>query len=58
MYIIALVGTLGGLVGLHARRAPRYGLLGTIGFLAASTGCALLLVGIMLTFLARGNILG
>ncbi len=58
VYVIALVGTLGGLVGLHARQAPRYGLPGTAGFLAAFTGCALLLVGIMLTFLARGNILG
>ena len=57
MYIVALAGTLGGLVGLHARQAMRYGWLGTAGFLAAFIGSALLLIGLMLTFLIRDSAL-
>ena len=36
---------LGGLVGLHARQAAGYGRLGGAGFLLASAGAALALVG-------------
>jgi hypothetical protein len=57
MYIVALAGTLGGLVGLHARQATRYGRLGTAGFLAAFIGSALLLIGLVLTFLIRDSAL-
>ena len=57
MYIAALVGTLGGLAGLHARQATRYGWLGTAGFLAAFMGSTLLLIGLLLTFLIRGSAL-
>jgi hypothetical protein len=54
LYLVALVGTLGGIVGLHARQTPSYGRLGTAGFLAAFTGTVILLVGLMLTFLVGG----
>src|SRR5947209_1498455 len=57
MYIVALASTLGGLVGIHARQATRYGWLGTAGFLAAFIGSALLLIGLMLTFLIRNSVL-
>lgn len=49
LYVTALVGTLGGITGLHARQAPGYGWLGTTGFLAAFIGTLLLLVGLMLS---------
>jgi hypothetical protein len=52
LYGVALVGTLGGLVGLHARQAPSYGRLGSVGFLASFLGVSLLLVGLSLSFLA------
>jgi hypothetical protein len=54
LYLVALVGTLGGVVGLHARQTPSYGRLGSAGFLAAFTGTAILLVGLILSFLAGG----
>ena len=44
LYLVALVGTLGGIAGLHARQTPNYGRLGTAGFLAAFSGTAILLV--------------
>jgi hypothetical protein len=52
--LVALVSTLGGIVGLHARQTPSYGRLGTAGFLAALTGIALLLMGLTLSFLVGG----
>jgi hypothetical protein len=52
LYGVALVATLGGLVGLHARQAPSYGRLGSVGFLASFLGVSLLLVGVVLSFLA------
>ena len=57
MYIVALASTLGGLVGLHTRQATRYGQLGKAGFLAAFVGSALLLLGLVLTFLVRDSAL-
>ncbi len=57
LYLVALVGTLGGIVGLHARQTPNYGRLGTTGFLAALSGTAILLVGLILSFLA-GSVFG
>ena len=57
LYLVALVGTLGGIVGLHARQTPSYGRLGTAGFLAAFAGIALLLVGLTLSFLV-GSVFG
>jgi hypothetical protein len=54
LYVVALVGTLGGITGLHARQAPGYGWLGTAGFLAAFIGTLLVLVGLMLSFLLGG----
>jgi hypothetical protein len=50
LYVVALAGTMGGIVGLHARQAPSYGRLGTAGFLATFTGVALLLLGLVLSF--------
>ena len=54
LYLVALVGTLGGIVGLHARQTPNYGRLGTAGSLAAFSGTVILLVGLVLSFLAGG----
>ena len=54
LYSVALVGTLGGVVGLHARQTPSYGRFGTAGFLATFTGTAILLVGLVLSFLVGG----
>jgi hypothetical protein len=53
-YLAALMSTLGGIVGLHARQTPNYGRLGTAGFLATFTGTAILLVSLVLTFLVGG----
>jgi hypothetical protein len=50
LYGVALVGTLGGLVNLHVRRAPSYGRLGSVGFLATFLGVSLLPVGLTLSF--------
>jgi hypothetical protein len=55
LYLVALPATLGGVVGLHDRQTPSYGRLGTAGFLAAFTGIALLLVGLILSFLVGGD---
>src|SRR5215211_8458311 len=54
LYIVAVAGTMGGIVGLHARQTPNYGRLGTAGFLATFTGTAILLVSLVLTFLVGG----
>jgi hypothetical protein len=54
LYLVALVSTLGGIVGLHARQTPSYGRLGTAGFLTASSGTAVLLLGLVLSFLVGG----
>jgi hypothetical protein len=57
LYLVALAGTMGGIVGLHSRQAPSYGRLGTAGFLATFTGTALLLLGLFLSF-TIGSVLG
>ena len=54
LYVVALAGTLGGIVALHARQTPGYGLLGTVGSLAACLGTGLLLVGLAFSFLGGG----
>ncbi len=54
---IALLGTLAGLVGLHARQSTSYGVLGTVGFLAASIGTTLMLASVVLTRLAERDVL-
>jgi hypothetical protein len=54
LYMVALVSTLGGMVGLHDRQTPSYGGLGMAGFLATITGIALLLVGHILSLLVGG----
>ncbi len=54
LYLAALASTLGGIVGLHARQTPNYGRLGTAGFLATFTGTAILLGGLVLSFLVGG----
>src|SRR3954470_18490527 len=45
LYGVALVATLGGLVGLHAKQAPSYGRVGSVGFVMSFVGVSLLLVG-------------
>ena len=54
LYMVALASTLGGMVGLHDRQTPSYGMLGTAGFSGALTGIVLLLVGNVLTILLGG----
>ena len=44
--ILAIAGTLGEVVALHARQAPYYGLVGSLGSLGSCTGCVILLVGV------------
>lgn len=41
--VLALMGALGGLLGLHAAQRPSYGMLGKAGFLVAFIGHAVLL---------------
>lgn len=55
LFVVALLGTLGGLVGFHARQVRRYGWFGTTGFLAAFVGSALLLIGLVISLLVRGG---
>jgi hypothetical protein len=52
---VALLGTLGGLKGLHARQAKRCGWLGTTGFLVAFIGSTFLLICLAL-FLFGGAV--
>lgn len=56
---IALIGAVGGVVGLHARQKTSYGRLGTTGFAAVFVGSTLALMGSVLLFLdASGGVLG
>jgi len=50
LYVVALAGMLGGIVGLYARQASGYGFFGKAGSLAAFSGTVVLLVGLMLSF--------
>lgn len=54
---LALAGTLVGLLGLHARQAASYGMLGTVGFLAALVGTILVLANVLLIRAAERNLL-
>ena len=49
--VIALVGTLLGLVGLDTRQANSYGELGGMGFVLAFAGGSVMLVSLVLVFL-------
>lgn len=44
VFIVAVVGLIGGLVGLHARQEESYGWLGAAGFFASFVGVALAFV--------------
>src|ERR687893_19475 len=46
-----------GLLGLHARQATNYGVLGTVGFLAALVGTALVLANVLLIRTAERSLL-
>lgn len=50
LYVAALAGMLGGIVGLYARQASGYGSSGKAGSLAAFSGTMLLLTGLVLSF--------
>lgn len=50
LYVVALAGMLGGIVGLYARQASGFGVLGKAGSSAAFSGTALLLAGLVLSF--------
>jgi hypothetical protein len=52
LYLVALAGTVGGVIGLHARQRASYGRLGTAGFFGAFTGTLLLLVGLTFSFVS------
>lgn len=54
---LALAGTLLGLLGLHARQTTSYGVLGTIGFLAALIGTAFLLASVVFVHAAGRDVL-
>ena len=41
-------------MGLHVRQAPRYGQLGSVGFLTSFLGVLLLLIGLTLSYLVGG----
>ncbi len=57
MFCVASVGMLGGLVGLHARQVPSYGVLGATGFYAAFIGTALMLLSTVATVLVGREVL-
>jgi hypothetical protein len=57
LYVVAVAGTMGGIVSLHARQAPSYGRLGMAGFLATFMGTALLLLGLVISF-TIGSVFG
>lgn len=50
LYVVAFLGMLGGVMGLYARQALGFGLLGKAGSSAAFSGTALLLAGLALSF--------
>lgn len=54
---LALAGTLVGLLGLHARQAQSYGVLGTAGVLAALVGTIFVLANVLLIRTAERNLL-
>ena len=58
VFVIAFIGTLGGLIGLHARQAPSYGRIGKAGFVAALIGVALMLVTTVINIAAAGGPIG
>ena len=55
VFSAAYLGVLGALVGLHARQIRNYGRAGTIGFLVAFIGAALLCVGQATSAIFAGN---
>ena len=57
LFCLALLGMIGGLVGLHTRQAPRYGWLGTIGVVMAAIGLILMLVSTLATLLLGREVL-
>jgi hypothetical protein len=54
LHLVALAGTVGGVIGLHARQSTSYGRLGNAGFLGALTGTSLLFMGLTISFLSGG----
>ena len=71
LILVSLLGTLGGLVGVHyeqvmsygrlqkllSKQGGHYGGMGTAGFLAAFIGSIILLMGLALSLLGTGSIL-
>lgn len=58
VFIIALLATIFGLVGLHSFAQDRYGRAGTIGFWLAVIGSGLMTISAIATLLAGANSLG
>jgi hypothetical protein len=56
VYMVALVGVLGGIVGLQALRATRHRWLGTARFSAALVGTLLAVADMAMSFLGRGGV--
>lgn len=54
MSVLAVVGTLGGIVALHARQTPGYGWCGRLGFISAFAGCLVLAAGLPLSAVIGG----
>jgi hypothetical protein len=57
LFSIASLGMLAGIVGFHARQAPSYGRLGTVGFYATFIGIIFLLASTVATILAGREVL-
>ena len=56
VFVIAFLGTLGGLIGLHALQAPSYGRIGRAGFYASLVGVSLMLVAVVISIAAGRSI--
>ena len=56
VFVIAFLGTLGGLIGLHALQAPSYGRIGWAGFYASLVGVSLMLVAVVISIAAGRSI--
>ena len=58
VFVIAFIGILGGLIGLHARQAPSYGKIGRAGLVASLIGIALMLLTTVISMAAAGRPIG
>lgn len=55
VFVIAFIGILGGLIGLHALQAPSYGKIGRAGLVASLIGIALMLLTTVIAMASAGR---